>query len=204
MHKQNITLQHCSDNNVNNQWTTSSSTTALTIDELSTYFHCSLQYACATVFIKQCTLIIIVYTIWSIELSSYTCIYLHSFLMNLYNKAKHTTISHGCYAGVQFIPATSLVRPTIFGPWVILALITALAIDKLNISTAPSIMCNRVNKTTYCVYIDHIVYTIQLNWVLIHVIAFFFSWTWSCIIQPNTLQFYMAAMQGSSLFQPPL
>ena len=23
-----------------------------------------------------------------------------------------------CYAGVQFIPATSLVRPTIFGPWV--------------------------------------------------------------------------------------
>ena len=32
-----------------------------------------------------------------------------SFLMNLYYKAKHTTISHGCYAGAQFISATSLV-----------------------------------------------------------------------------------------------
>ena len=39
--------------------------------------------------------------------------------MNLYfNKAKHTTILHGCYAGVQFIAATSQIRPNILGPWV--------------------------------------------------------------------------------------
>ena len=40
------------------------------------------------------------------------------FLINLYSKAKHTTISHDRYAGVQCIPATSLVRLNIFGPWV--------------------------------------------------------------------------------------
>ena len=30
--------------------------------------------------------------------------------MNLFNKAKHTTISHGRYAGVQFILAISLIK----------------------------------------------------------------------------------------------
>ena len=61
------------------------------------YFHCSLHYAHTTPGFKQRTL---------------------NWVMNLYNKAKHTTILHGHYAGVQFIPATSLVRPNIFGPWV--------------------------------------------------------------------------------------
>ena len=41
---------------------------------------------------------------------------LYSVLMNLCNKAKHNTISRGCYAGVQFIPATSLVMADIIGP----------------------------------------------------------------------------------------
>ena len=56
-------------------------------------------------------------------------------------------------------------------------------------------------KTTYKT--THIVYTIQLNWASSYTCnCILLSWT--CIIRPNTLQFHMAAMQGSSLFQPPL
>ena len=104
-------------NSVDDWQTTLASITVLTIDKASINFHCSLHYARATVFIKQhtCTLIILcIQYSWT----EFLYMLLHSFLMNLYNKAKHTTISHGCYAEVQFIPATSLVRPTIFDPWV--------------------------------------------------------------------------------------
>ena len=103
-------------NNSVDDWRTAlASITVLTIDKVSINLHCSLHYARATGFIKQRTLIILcIQYSWT----KFLYMWLHSFLMKLYNKAKHTTISHGCYAVVQFIPATSLVRPTIFGPWV--------------------------------------------------------------------------------------
>ena len=66
------------------------------------YFHCSLN----NVHWSHC-----VYN--TVELSSYTCnCILFSWTCII---RPNTTISHGCYAGVQFIPATSLVR---FDPWV--------------------------------------------------------------------------------------
>ena len=74
-----------------------------------------INYAIGPSTLNQCTLILLcVQYSWT----EFLYMWLYSFLMNLYNKTKHTTISHGCYAGVQFIPATSLVRPTIFGLWV--------------------------------------------------------------------------------------
>ena len=85
------------------------------------YFHCSLHYACATGFIKQHTLIVLCI--------QYSCIH----------KVKHTTISHGCYAGVQFIPATSLVR---FGAWVT-------AIDRFHCTM---IIYTLTSEITMCAY----------------------------------------------------
>ena len=49
--------------------------------------------------------------------------------MNLFNKVKHTTISHDRYVGVQFILATSLIKKAnIFGPRVT-------AIDRFDCTT---------------------------------------------------------------------
>ena len=76
------------DNNVDDWWTTLALITTLMVRRWG--FHLSLHYACATA----------------------------GFKMNLYNKTKHTTFSHRHYGGVQLISATSLLRPSIFGPWV--------------------------------------------------------------------------------------
>ena len=101
------------DNSIDDQWTVLALITVLTIDKL----HTCISTALSIIHVQQglCTLIVLcIQYSWT----EFLYMWLHSFLMNLYNKTKHTTISHGCYAGVQFIPATSLVRPTIFGPWV--------------------------------------------------------------------------------------
>ena len=83
------------DNNVKVEdwWTTLALIAALMVNNWG--FHFSLHYICAraTARFKQRTL---------------TCIL----------RQKHTTISHDRYAGLQIIPATSLIGPNIFGPLV--------------------------------------------------------------------------------------
>ena len=78
------------------------------------YFHCSLQYACATVFIKQCTLIALCTVYNTVELNSYTC---NCILFSWSCIISPNTLQFHMAAiqGSRFIPATSLVR---FDPWV--------------------------------------------------------------------------------------
>ena len=69
---------------------------------------------------------------------------------------KHTTISHGCYAGVQFIPAISLVRTNIVGPWVT-------AIDRFHCSTPMRIQTDLVASVLHTQYCNWIEMHIQFN-----------------------------------------